>query len=631
MALICNSAITNPLLPGLFESLEQIINTDTQESSGWNEIKGNDSILLKKSKEGTSFFIAPEFLSSLVLNATLQQKSLLKENPCSLADLLWLNQLRHGNGKFSAIPLLYSPGKASYETLWVTREGYAKYLMNSKCKKSEEAAYLFSSQNLPNVMAQFDLPAPKEEFSCYELYEQNLKSSKTPYYCFLMDSSEKGELSLKLLQSNKNRQIDESNKKLILQSLKVKEMLGEVKYDYLQNLCLNLHNKEKFCSYFFSTDYWKKKAVQKSSAELLKPMCPDKEAKLCADTMNKSPSMCSWSMLNYPGLLPRSNCQESSTALNSSSLNFNYRDCPGKLDNSAITNAGRILLHFGYDKILFAKSKKPQPPDQLWDSNLLCSSNIATAFLDFTFKIDWESAWSSKICFIDRLQRKNFCTPYVISNNENSAFSLTNSVSEILKKANRMDKGYTCKTISNKQYDNKLLKFKTGCWILLPEQYEITSTLLKVVVDDREFKDVFTLQGNVMFPYTPFNTQTDFNNFQFKLEKELDIKPISIKTISGAELHLKRNQAIIHGTGCAEELLPDYFRSFTINQCTPLSFIISGLVKSENITDIYAVVHSSIDEVAAPRLISWQQIIFSVEAYQKYHPQLYWSLYGLSR
>lgn len=629
--IIAQNVIANPLLPGLFESLDRIIKADTEESSDWNNVQINDSILLKKSREGTSFYIAPEFLQSILLNSTSQQAHLLKENFCSLADLLWLNLLRNGQGKFNAIPLLYSPGKASYETVWVSREGYAKYLMNTKCKKSEEAAYLFSAKNLPNVISQIEVPNPREEKACYELFHQALKDSKTPYLCYLVDSSAKGELSLKMVQSNQNKDIDESSKKIILQSLKAKELLGEIKYDYLQNLCGNLNNKEKFCSYFFSSDYWKKRMIQKSNEELLKPMCTDKDGKSCADMMNKNPSMCIWSMTNYPSLLPKVSCQESSIALNASSLNFNYRDCPGRIDNSAITNAGRILLHFGYDKILFAKMKKPQPPDFNWNSEMLCSANVATSFLDFSLKIDWETAWESKICFVDRLQRKNFCSPYIISNNEMSAFSLTNTVTEILKKANRMDKGYTCKTISTKQYDNKLLKFKTGCWILIPDQYEITTTLLKIVVDDREYRDVFSTQGNVKFPFTSFNTQTEYNNFQYKIERELDVKSSVIKTLPSAELFLKKDQAVINGVGCAEELLPDHFKTFTINQCSPISFIIAGLVKSSNIADAYAVVHSSIDEVASPRLISWKQVIFSVEAYQKYHPQLYWSLYGLSR
>lgn len=625
--------LANPLLPGLFESLEKIITLDSDESKDWkNTTAKNESLLIQKSRSGTTFFLAPEFLQSLLLNATSQQLILLAENPCALSDMLWLNQLRHGNGKFESVPLLYSPGKASYSTLWVSRESFAKYLMSTKCKKSEEMAYLFSAKNLPNVLSQVQTPQPKDEAACIDLLSENQKNPKTPYYCYLVDAAQKGEISLKLLQENSNNVKDlDSKKKLVLQSLKVKEMLGPEKFDYLQNLCGNINTKELFCSYFFSNDYWKKKIINVSNSILLTPTCPDKDAKSCAEHINRTPTYCHWSMLNNPSLLPRANCQESSTALNFSSLNFNYRDCPARLANTAITNAGRILFHFGYDKILFAKSKKPQPPDIAWSPTTLCNTTSATALLDFTHKVEWDDVWNSKICFTDRLQRKHFCSPYLISNLPNSAFSLTSTVTEILKKANRMDRGYQCSLIDEKQYDNRLLKFKTGCWILTPENFEMTSTNVRVVIDDREQRDVFKISDKVTFPYLSNSTQTEYNNFQSKIEKELSIKASLIKTLSAAELHLKKPQAILHGIGCLEELLPDYFISNNLSQCSAAPFIISGILKSEKVADAYMVVHSSLDEVASPRIISWHQIVFSVEAYQRIHPRMAWSLYGLTR
>lgn len=139
-----------------------------------------------------------------------------------------------------------------------------------------------------------------------------------------------------------------------------------------------------------------------------------------------------------------------------------------------ITNASRILTHFGYDKILFAKNNKIQLPDQLWNPSDMCSANEATAFLDFLHKIQWDDVWTAKICFEDKLQRKHFCAPYIMSNLSNSAFSMTSTITEILKKAKRMDKSYTCQVINFNNFNRQLLKYPTGCWILVPSSGELT-------------------------------------------------------------------------------------------------------------------------------------------------------------
>lgn len=623
----------NPLLPGLFESLEKIISLDNTESTTWkNTVTTSETELQEKVRTGTTFFLAPEFLQSLLFNASAQQLTIISHNPCALTDYVWLDQLHHGKGKLTTVPLLYSPNKASYSTLWVSRQTWAKYLMTSQCKKSEDMAYLFSASNINATLSQFQMQFPKDESSCRKQLDNTLKDEKTPYYCYLYSAAIKGEISLEMLKNNSNKHKNlDGKKKLVLQSLKVKELLGNEKFDYLRNMCENINNEEKYCSYFFTSDFWKKKIINKNFNSLLQPMCPTLSANECTDKINRNNNYCLWSMLDYPGLLPRSSCQESSTALNYSKININFRDCPGKLNNVNITNASRILLHFGYDKILFAKNNKLQPPDQLWSPEDICSANIATTFLDFVHKIQWDDVWTSKVCFEDKLQRKNFCAPYLMSNIANSAFSLPSTISEILKKAKRMDKSYTCQILDYKKFDNQLLKYRTGCWILAPTTGELTSTSFKVVVDDREQRDVFSIQGSVYFPYQSFMNANQYHNFQFKIEKELGIKSFNIKTLPSLIAFLQKPQTIAHGVGCLEELLPDYFPATTINSCKPMSFIIAGFIPSKNLAEAAIVVHTAIDEFASPRLIPWHQVASAVESYQKLHPQLSWSLYGLER
>jgi hypothetical protein len=625
-------ARSNPLLPGLFESLEKIITLDNTESSNWkNATLASESDLLAKSRTGTTFFLAPEFLQTILFNASAQQLEIMGHNPCAIADYAWLDQLRHGKGSVTSVPLLYSDNKASYTTLWVSRQTWAKYLMSTSCKKSEEMAYLFSSNNLNATLKKFSPEYPKDEPSCKKQLENVLKDEKTPYYCYLHSAAIKGEVSLELLKKSALTSNVENKKKLVLQSLKVKELLGNENFDYLRNLCENINNEDKYCNYFFSSDYWKKKIINKNHEKLLAPVCSDLSATECANKINRNNNFCLWSMIDYPSLLPRPSCLDSSTALNYTKLNINYRDCPARIHNSSITSASRILNHFGYDKILFAKNNKIQLPDQQWQPTDICSANNATNFLDFLHKVQWDDVWNAKVCFEDKLQRKNFCAPYVLSNLNNSAFSLSSTISEILKKAKRMDKSYTCQILDHKKFDPQLLKFRTGCWILITNTGELTSANFKVVVDDREQRGVFTVQGDVIFPYQSFLNSNQYHNFQFKIEKELGIKSYSLKTLPELTAFLKRPQAIAHGVGCLEELMPDFFPSLGINSCSPMSFIIAGVIPSKNLAEAAIVVHTAIDEFASPRLLPWHQIASAVEAYQKIHPQLVWSLYGLDR
>jgi hypothetical protein len=84
---------------------------------------------------------------------------------------------------------------------------------------------------------------------------------------------------------------------------------------------------------------------------------------------------------------------------------------------------------------------------------------------------------------------------------------------------------------------------------------------------------------------------------------------------------------ILHGIGCAEELLPSFFRSQSLNQCSPLPFIIDGLIR-ENDQTVF-VTRSGVDSLQAPRLISWSLVYSAVKAYQQSHPLRLWTLYGL--
>jgi hypothetical protein len=102
----------------------------------------------------------------------------------------------------------------------------------------------------------------------------------------------------------------------------------------------------------------------------------------------------------------------------------------------------------------------------------------------------------------------------------------------------------------------------------------------------------------------------------------------SLNNISGILAFFKKKRdGIIHGVGCAEEILPSFFKVKAMNQCTPLPFIIDGMIR-ENDKTVF-VTRTGVDSLQAPRLISWSLIYSAVKSYQNAHPLRLWTLYGL--
>jgi hypothetical protein len=89
---------------------------------------------------------------------------------------------------------------------------------------------------------------------------------------------------------------------------------------------------------------------------------------------------------------------------------------------------------------------------------------------------------------------------------------------------------------------------------------------------------------------------------------------------------LKQNsKAIIHGVGCAEDILPHFFQKNSLNQCRPLPFIIDGTI--ENDDKVSLIVRTAIDDIQAPRIIDWNYIFNAIKQYSEYHPRKIWSLH----
>ena len=113
------------------------------------------------------------------------------------------------------------------------------------------------------------------------------------------------------------------------------------------------------------------------------------------------------------------------------------------------------------------------------------------------------------------------------------------------------------------------------------------------------------------------------------LEEVYKLKPRQLRNLTNLEVYLRQKpNGIIHGVGCAEDILPQFFKRKSFNFCTPIPFILDGIVTvNENKV---LVTRTAYDDIHSPRLIPWNWIFTGVMKYQNHHPLNQWNLYGLS-
>src|SRR5690606_13996261 len=129
----------------------------------------------------------------------------------------------------------------------------------------------------------------------------------------------------------------------------------------------------------------------------------------------------------------------------------------------------------------------------------------------------------------------------------------------------------------------------------------------KIIYNDRPI-DLITIKGRANIPYYPLTVREERFSQNYLLThdfKKNGRKMINLSSIQ--KFFKKKKSGIVHGIGCAEDLLPGFFKAQTINQCTPLPFIISGILNEKD--NVVFVTRTAVDSLQAPRLISWSSIL----------------------
>jgi hypothetical protein len=313
-------------------------------------------------------------------------------------------------------------------------------------------------------------------------------------------------------------------------------------------------------------------------------------------------------------LVPQMECDLLSTALNYSSFRSDYNDDPVTSDQLGITNMGRIILN---------ANKTPVRPFEGPKSVI----SAAETFI-FNEKFDNEEKWDLQACYDNMVTNLEVCQQVVIGKYLGLRQSLTTVVEEILKKTRGAEPKVSCEMISESEYNPLLLKFKTGCHIIYDSgTCKISSCPTKIMYNDRPITHI-RLKSNLSLDYFPLNIPSERSSQHYLLANDFGKGAKNLSNLSSiTNFFRKKPKGIIHGIGCAEDLLPSFFKVHTMNQCSPLPFIIDGMIKNDD--KAVFVTRTAIDSLQAPRLISWSNIFSAVKSYQLLHPMRLWTMYGM--
>jgi len=244
-------------------------------------------------------------------------------------------------------------------------------------------------------------------------------------------------------------------------------------------------------------------------------------------------------------------------------------------------------------------------------------------FLDCPKTIMLNKKVVKKLSFNKRELR---CLSYIPGNDIENELSESRVISEVIKRVYAASNQLTCKIIPEKSYNNVLLKFKQGCFILSPNECIGINCKKRIFYNQKEFKN-FQYRGELGENYFEISSQDKIHSMNKKMKKVLEFDEEKILSLTKIKLWFKKDSGIIHGVGCLEDLYPNFFKREQFNQCRATPFLISGTSQKNN--SEYVIINTTLDSVSHPRSIRWNNLYNALKMYQNIHPQKLWALYGI--
>lgn len=610
-----NSSLETPAktdYPGTIETFEKLIQIDNDKINTRTSILEKAGKVFQSKKDISNLDLEPDFLNSIILHSDPGYLRMASTNRCRFYESILTDLLKSSEGKINNILITYVEENKRYSSI-INKKEFLNKVIYPNCPETKQNIDAFQVKTIKNTLNGINFEFPTDRGQCHRVHLEWLNNSKTPFLCQIheyINEAKKNEGDPKTL----------SNRKAVAKVLEEKISLNQ--RDYLKNLCTHLDEEKIFCDQFLNVSFWTKISSGLEDKFYAKGICQkiikskevsENQYQQCLSKLKQEQDLCLYPYGN-PGLRPQPECDLISKALNHSSFSGKYDDCPGLSDQFAATNISRIISHF--------------TPSQILQKSGVCSGTSSASIYNFNKKYDNDENWGLEACYEDRLIGREVCHKTYFAENNSDPASYTSVVKEILKKTRGTDYSLNCSMIKKSEYNPTFLKYKSGCFIVVEDdQCYISRCKHKIILNDRSI-DFVKIKGEVLLDYFPVNINKERFSQNFILTRDYKRSSKSLRNLSTTLSYLKKSQnKIIHGIGCAEELLPSFFKAKSINQCSPLPFIISGIIKSNDNTVF--VIRTSVDSIQAPRLISWSLVYSAVKSYQAFHPLKTWTLYGL--
>jgi hypothetical protein len=594
--------------PGILQTLEKLIEVDARIVSTKQELLQKKSKINPSLDGATNLELDPDFINSIILHSTSGYIRLASADKCQFYNVLVNDLLKYGKGKINDFFIVYTNKRGLADSGLLSRQEFVTKFIPRECPGTMNLINEFQIKTLDKALAEINFETPSNPNHCSNILTGWIKNPKTPYLCKIHELLGEADLPASNIKIQNQRQ---AIAKILDQKL------TQAQQDYLNNLCTNLDDEFKFCEEFRNVSVWNKLVSNPDGKSNLEKFCGPLNSKplfkKCAQRLNQEPEICHYPQDN-DGLIPAPACDALSSALNQSNLKANYGDCPSSSDQQGVTNYGRILNHFS--KI------------ETSSFNGVCSSISSGTFLKFNETSNNDEIWTLEACYDDRLRDREVCYKTFFGDYNNDPKSYNNVVATILKNTRGADPNTKCIMLADDAYNPLLLQYKSGCFIIFEKKScFISECKHKIIFNDREI-DFVKIKNKVEFDYFPNNIKDERYAISYVLGNSRKKNAIPVNNLTGANNFFKRSPlGVLHGIGCAEDILGHFFNSVTMNECTPLPFIASGLITEDGNSSL--IIRTGIDSLQAPRIISWSLIYSSVKNYQRLHPLKTWTFYAL--
>lgn len=611
---------------GLIETIEELVEIQSNQFGQLRTQINANPMLLSQLERETQIKLEPRFVQGLLFSSEKRYLDLMRGDDCSLYALIENNLLRTPTGSLTHLVVALQDQEGERQHALVTRENFLETVYRRRCAQNRDLGTIFNNNNVANTINNITFNTPKRTEECQQIISDWNRNPNTPYFCRIAETLRAGEGARERAQATGAGAIQERRElmRLAEQYDFYQQNLSHFHRTYLKNVCSNLDSVENFCRVYLADDVWNQIIngevppwrMSYRCREVLNNQNPSMDdLRACAHQFNQDPDLCrTRGGQRYQSMFPYFRCDTLSHTLKTARLQTDYHDCPGNVDNEGIINISRLLNHFD--------------PQEMVSTPDTCASNTLLRFAKLNIDFQNEAAWPLQICHEDRVTGGERCHPYVPGHHPDSQLSEEVVVSQILVRHHNYPQNTQCRIVDVRDYNPNLLTFKSGCTILYNREECTTLHCPKKILYDQNEINTLTYKGQAIFDYFP----NSFRNERFSLANILretlraEARPLRNLTELTVFLNQEGN-GVVHGIGCAEDMLPERFRRRSFNECRPMPFIIDG-IKTEGVsTDL--VVRFPIEDIHSPRLMNWNHIFTGITQYQKLHPLESWMMYGL--